>query len=608
MRGSSFLWLTVFTLWMKTYIAYKTSFNIDIDSMIEEFILLINPLSFLLIAAGVSFFIKDKRKNMYLLLMNVAVTGILLANIIFYRFFNDFLTLPVLFQTSNMSDLGGSVTELAEPWDLLYFLDIILFAVMKKYKISAVLKFPGVTGKSYLVFALSISALNLILAETERPQLLSRTFDRKILVKNIGTYNYHLYDVYLQSKSSAQRALADGSELAEVKNYLDANRKKSSQDFFGIAKGKNVICVSMESLQSFVINEKANGEEITPFLNQFIKESYYFNNFYHQTGQGKTSDSEFIAENSLYPLGRGAVFFTNSQNTYKAAPSILNHSGYYTASLHPNNKSFWNRDIMYKSLGYQRFYHSRDYVINDANSVNWGLKDKEFFKQSIQHLKGMPQPFYAKFITLTNHYPFTLGKEDQSIGDIGTGSKTLNRYIMSVRYADEALRQFITDLKASGLYDNSLIILYGDHYGISQNHRAAMKQFLGREITPYESTQLQRVPLFIRIPGKEGKIMDAIAGQIDIQPTLLHLLGIETNHNISFGNDLFSPNHDGRMVILRDSSFITDRYVFTKDICYDRRSGGVLKHDDCRLFEDKAKQELQYSDRIIYGDLLRFDQ
>ncbi len=111
---------------------------------------------------------------------------------------------------------------------------------------------------------------------------------------------------------------------------------------FMVWQKAKMIVVSLESTQSFVINKTVNGEEITPFLNQFIKESYYFNNFYHQTGQGKTSDSEFIIENSLYPLGRGAVFFTHAQNEYKAIPEILTEKGYNTATFHANNKSFWS--------------------------------------------------------------------------------------------------------------------------------------------------------------------------------------------------------------------------------------------------------------------------
>lgn len=161
--------------------------------------------------------------------------------------------------------------------------------------------------------------------------------------------------------------------------------------------------------------------------------------------------------------------------------------------------------MMYDSLGYQRFYDSDEYKVSERNSINWGLNDKSFFKQSIAHLKGMPEPFYAKFITLTNHFPFTLNEADRSLEPYDSNSKTLNRYFPTVRYTDEALERFIGDLKRDGIYENSIIVLYGDHYGISENHNYAMSQFLGKEITPFESIQLQRVPLIIHVPGQKGK-------------------------------------------------------------------------------------------------------
>lgn len=141
--------------------------------------------------------------------------------------------------------------------------------------------------RAYFLVAFALLFLNIGLAETERPQLLTRTFDREMLVKNLGTYNYHLYDVFLQSKSSAQRAMADGSELVDIDNYVRANYVKPNEDMFGIAENRNLIVVSLESVQSFVLNNDVYGEEVTPFLNSFIKDSYYFDNFYHQTGQGK---------------------------------------------------------------------------------------------------------------------------------------------------------------------------------------------------------------------------------------------------------------------------------------------------------------------------------
>ncbi|MBY0122393.1 LTA synthase family protein [Bacillus sp. S/N-304-OC-R1] len=603
----SLIGIAIVLLWLKTYITYKTSFDIKIENWRQEFILFINPLSFLLFVFGISLFLKVKNQNLYILFTSFLISAVLFANVVFYRFFNDFLTIPVLFQTSNMSDLGSSVSELLQLSDILYFADFIILTliVILKPAFVSYRKFSKVDRRAFFLIATAIAFFNLGLSETERPQLLTRTFDREMLVKNIGTYNYHIYDMFLQSKSSAQRALADGSELVDIDNYIHANYKKPNDKMFGIAKNKNVILISMESTQNFVINEKVNGQEITPFLNQFIKDSYYFENFYHQTAQGKTSDSEFIVENSLYPLSRGAVFFTHSGNEYTATPDILRNNGYFTASLHANNKSFWNRDIMYQSLGYDRFYSLPDYDVTDENSVGWGMKDIDFFEQSIQHLKEMPKPFYAKFITLTNHFPFELGEEDRFIEPYTSNNKTVNNYFPTVRYTDEALKIFIQRLKEEGLYDDSIIIIYGDHYGISENHNKAMGEFLGTEVTPFVSTQLQRVPLIIHIPGQKGKTIPTVSGQIDLKPTILHLLGVNTKNNIDFGSDLFSKDKM-EFTVLRDGSFITKDLIYTRETCYDKKTGEPTDNNACEPYIEKAKNELEYSDKIIYGDLLRF--
>ena len=604
---ASIVAIAIIMLWLKTYISYKTSFDIKIENWRQEIILFINPLSFLMFVLGISFFMNEKNQKRYVLIASFIVSAILFANVVFYRFFNDFLTIPVLFQTSNMSDLGSSVTELIHLTDLLYFSDFIILPLLLKMKpkFMEYREYSKVDRRAFFLVAIAIAFFNLGMAETERPQLLTRTFDREMLVKNIGTYNYHLYDGFLQSKSSAQRAMADGSELADIDNYVRANYLPPNEEMFGIARNKNVILISMESTQNFVINQTVNGQEITPFLNDFIKESYYFDNFYHQTGQGKTSDSEFLVDNSLYPLSRGAVFFTHSGNEFTATPEILNENGYYTASLHANNKSFWNRDIMYSSLGYQRFYSLPDYEVTEENSVGWGLKDIDFMQQSVQHLKDMPKPFYSKFITLTNHFPFELSEEDSFIQPYTSNDKTVNNYFPTVRYQDEALKLFMQKLKDEGLYEDSIIILYGDHYGISENHNKAMSEYLGKEVTPFESTQLQRVPLIVHIPGQEGKTISTVSGQIDLKPTILHLLGIDTKNDIDFGSDLFS-NDRLDFTVLRDGSFITKDHVYTRESCYDKATGEPTDKVSCEPYMEKAKNELEYSDKIIYGDLLRF--
>ena len=258
----SFILTAVVLLWIKTYIVYKTQFDITIENSTQEFLLFINPLSFLLLILGVGLFFKTRKgAKAYVLTTSFIVSFILFANVMFYRFFNDFLTLPVLFQTSNMGDLGNSAFELFKMTDVLMFVDVIFLAILAfLFKANNKVDEPT-TRKTRFAFYIAVVAVfisNLALAETERPELLTRAFDREMLVKNIGTYNYHIYDIVLQSKTKAQRAFADSSEFVETENYLKANQKDPNPDMFGKAKGKNVIVVSLESTQSFVVNNTIN--------------------------------------------------------------------------------------------------------------------------------------------------------------------------------------------------------------------------------------------------------------------------------------------------------------------------------------------------------------
>ncbi|TWK39609.1 Lipoteichoic acid synthase 2 [Bacillus paralicheniformis] len=226
-------------------------------------------------------------------------------------------------------------------------------------------------------------------------------------------------------------------------------------------------------------------------------------------------------------------------------------------------------------------------------------------------MKDLPQPFYSNLITLTNHFPFQIDDKDKLIDEYDSDSEILNRYVTTVRYEDESLKHFIAKLKKNGLYDNSVIVFMGDHYGISEAHNDALAQFLGKdEITPYDTVQLQRVPLIIHIPGvtdQDPKTISETGGQIDVKPTLLHLLGIDTKGMIQFGNDLFSKE---RMpfAVLRNGSFITDDYIYTKNTCYSKKTGDMINdsEDKCGPLIEKANQELSLSDKIINGDLLRF--
>jgi lipoteichoic acid synthase len=603
----AYVFLAILFIWVKTYLVQRFCFSIAVKGWYQEVLVMINPLSSILIAFCIGMFFLRRCLPLFILSTAAISSFILLADLVYYRFFNDFLTIPVLFQSENMGDLRGSILSLLRPLDMLIFTDAFALSAIMLFKRPSCRPWNRLTILAAATAAAGLFAVNLSMAHTIRPELLTRTFDRQIVVKSIGAYNYHLYDALINARMGSRKAFASTGDLQKVKSFLSSVPADAPDErLFGAASGFNVFLVSMESLQSFVIGRRIDGNELTPFLNRLIHESYYFDNFYHQTGQGKTSDAEFLVETSLYPLPSGAVYFTHAQNVYETLPQILRAHGYYTAAFHANDPSFWNRGNMYRTMGYERFYSVREYSSTEENSIGWGLSDEAFFEQSVELIKQLPRPFYAKMITLTNHYPFELNEENQFIPKYHSRSGTLNRYVTTVRYMDEALKTFFAAVKAAGLYERSIFVLYGDHYGISPKHKKSMAQLLGKDkLTPFDQALLQRVPLIIHIPGMAGGKKHTVSGQVDVKPTLLHLLGVDTEGGINFGHDIFSVNRH-EFAVFRDGSFVTDKYVFTENTCFDKATG--LKTDPamCGPMKEMAVNHLTYSDSIIYGDLLRF--
>ncbi|WP_445477942.1 LTA synthase family protein [Lysinibacillus irui] len=605
--------IAVLMLWIKTYITQITQFELGVEGALQQFLLLLNPLGSAMLFLGFSFLFKGKRKYSSLVIVYTLMSILLYANIVYYRFFSDFITLPTIFQTQNFGDLGGSVLSLLKPYDILFFVDVlVMFYLRFSRKIQKETERVGYKKATAIIaLALAVSIVNLGLAETNRPQLLTRGFDRNYIVKYLGMYNYTIYDSVETMKASSQRALADSSDTTEVINYTKSNYAKPNADYFGAAKGMNVIYLHLESFQNFLINYKLNGEEVTPFLNSLTKDknTMYFDNFFHQTGQGKTSDAEFMLENSLFGLPQGSAYITKAQNTYQAAPSILKDHGYTSAVFHGNNGSFWNRNVIYKSFGYEHFFDASYYNTGSSGDMaEYGLLDKPFFEQSQSLLSSLPQPFYTKLITVGNHYPYKMSQDLVTIDKANTGDASVDNYFQTARYADEAIKQVFNQLKESGLYDNSMIVLYGDHYGISDNHNRAMEQVIGKEITPYESANLQRVPLFIHVPGMQGGTNHAYGGQIDLLPTLLHLLGIDTQNFIQFGSDLLSEEHD-EIVPFRNGDFVSPTIYSINEKFYDNKTGLLL--DDSQLefaksMKNEVDHKLKLSDQVVNGDLLRF--
>ena len=609
----AFFILTVLTVAFKTYFSYYVDFSLGVKGLVQNLILLMNPYSLIALILSVFLFFKGKKAFWFMFIGGFLLTFLLYANVVYFRFFSDFLTFSTLNQAGNVESMGGAVGASFKWYDFVYFIDTIIYLIILIFKRNWLdtrafsKKFvPVVMAASVALFF-----LNLAFAETDRPELLTRTFDHKYLVKYLGPYNFTVYDGVKTIQNNQQKALASEDDLTKVLNYTKQKRTEPNQEYYGAAKKKNIIKIHLESFQTFLINKKVNGKEVTPFLNKLSsgKQDFtYFPNFFHQTGQGKTSDAEFTMDNSLYGLPQGSAYSLKGDNTYQSLPAILDQKEGYTSNvMHGDYKTFWNRDQVYKHFGIDKFYDATYFDMSDDNIVNLGLKDKPFFKASADYQAKMKKPFYSHMITLTNHYPFTLDEKDASIDKPNTGDTTVDGYIQTAHYLDQALEEYITDLKKKGLYDNSVIMIYGDHYGISENHNNAMEKLLGEKITPAKFTDLNRTGFWLKIPGKSGGVNKEYAGQMDVMPTILHLVGIDSKNYLMFGTDMFSKQHND-VVPFRNGDFITKDYKYVNGKIYSNKDNELItkKPKDFDKNKKQVEKDLEMSDSVLNGDLFRF--
>ena len=617
--------------WFKTMWAYSVDFNLDIQGPYQIFLAVINPLPISLLFIGLALYIK-RTKLFYSLAFGIYLLLFiwLISNSIYYREFTDFVTVNTMLASSKVSaGLGAAALELFRPWDVIYILDFPILAFFFFKKWIRMDNRPFNKRASFAVTSLSamLFSANLFLAEIDRPELLTRGFSNYYVVRALGLPAFLGYSANQTYAANKERSKASEADLKPVEEYIQQHYAKPNPEYFGMAKGRNVIYIHLESFQQFLIDYKLKVDdkeyEVTPFLNSLYhsKETFAFSNVFNQVKAGKTSDAETMIETGLFGLNQGS-FMVNygGTNTQQAAPFILSKNGYNSSAVfHGNAGSFWNRNTAYKQWGYNYFFDASYFTKqNSSNSFQYGLNDKYMLKDSIKYLERLQQPFYTKFITVSNHYPYTtsLSGDDLGFPLAKTQDETINGYFATANYLDSSIKAFFDYLKESGLYKNSIIVLYGDHYGISNSRNPALAPLLGKNSetwSSYDNAMLQRVPYMVVIPGMaKGGIIDTYGGEIDMLPTLEHLLGIESNKFLQVGQDMLSPDHDQIVAFRSANYFVTPEYTSYSGRTYYTKTGEEITNPDEKTKEelDKIREaanlQLKISDSIQTGDLLRF--
>jgi lipoteichoic acid synthase len=509
-------------------------------------------LGFLVIFYSFSYLFQNKIRLFYSYTANLLITFILIPNTLYLDYFSSPLTLSVFKQTTNLSGLGDSIFFLLSMKYLLYVIDLIVlpFVISRKSFIYIKNRRPL---KAFLpvlaagVMFVCLKPMKVIYLDHE--DSIVKAYDSKDFLAQYGIFGHHALDGYYHVKAANFELSKE--EVDKIDAYWAGKETDRSADseLAGFGKDKNLIMIQVESLQSFVINEKVNGQEITPTINKLLKNSIYFPRFYAQTIEGNSSDAEFLTQTSLFPLKTGSVFFQYPQNTYHSLPKLLNDNGYRTTAVHADEKTFWNRHNMYPALGFEEFVSIDDFSQDEI--VGMGVGDKSMFSEWGKQLKKSREPFYSFIVTLSNHMPYELTEDKKSITlPPKLQDNLLGSYFQTVRYTDEALAEFLEELEEDDLLKNSIIVLYGDHNGIFHKDKKLLEDsWLNKKISFEEwYRKYAAVPFIIYNPEINGRVIDKVGGQIDVYPTVRTIMGLRSDNNYALGTDLLTEN-SGSVII-----------------------------------------------------------
>ncbi|MBY0121253.1 LTA synthase family protein [Bacillus sp. S/N-304-OC-R1] len=554
---------------------------------------------------SVLIFLTKKRKWLSIWLYNLGLSTLFIVVVFYTRYFSTIPSYYDVKQVYQSNSVKGTVALLGTPYDFLFFADVVFVLPFIWYFSKSDPRSGFAVTKKW---AISFSCAGLV---TTVLAFFYPLVDVSYFAKKHGYIQSQFVQMYERGygRAFAQNEQLTDEDLAKLKGNMYT--PFSEHRTFGIAKDRQVFVIQVESLQEFTINQTIAGQEITPNLNALLKDSAYFSNVYQQIGAGNTSDAEWLMHTSLYPEGMDPTVNVIDGSEIPSLVKTLKMHGYGTATYHADDITYWSRDKLYPALGFDYMYTSNE--IPKEKEVGFGPADEilfSFVEKQLPMQLDKHQKMYSNIITLTSHTPFEMPVDMELLNLPEEYDGTyVGNYLQSVRYTDEQIGKFINKLKELGIYENSLILIYGDHSGlhgapVTDKDQEILKEILGHS---YNLHDRFTVPVFfVAHDIFMGEKYSRLGGQIDLMPTLLNLLGIEHDAQM-IGHNLFQYKNNllGMRYYMPGGSFISNELLYTAPSAkhpaslYNRTT--MKKTKDTKELQKKINNTLlilQYSDYI----------
>lgn len=603
-------------LLLKTFLFYNNTVAIQEPLELET---IIGTISFIIVLGGFLSILPNRARIVSTIVIDFLISILLFGDHVYYIYSNNVLSVAQISNLQYGEEIVSTLPMVMQWKQILYFLEILVLAGLligrvlkleKKEKSSKkTITARAITGIiGIIIFCLIGSSY------VEKGKL--KSYNKDMQIREATIWGYHISDIQNVLTMKQQTKYKNYNDMIEDYNQLKENyTAKYGQEIYpleGILEGKNIIILQLESIQEFVINKEINGKQITPNLNQFLRENIEFTNM-HMQSYSTTADSEHSTITSIYPMENGMSFSRYYTNTYDDIFKIFNQKDYHTSYMHGNYPYFWNRGNVYGRLNLNELVLKEQFEDLSEN-INGDLSDELLYRQAVQKWKEYDNPFMSYTVAASSHTPFTLeGLQDRSKVSIDVGKYKdtyFGNYLEAVNYADYAFEILIQELKEARLYEDTAILVFGDHNGLNM-YNEELIDFLGYTNPSITDVDIKlnytRVACGLRIPGIGHIKIEKPINKLDIKPTLAYLCNLEDQ--FSLGTNLFA-NKD--FVCLNNERIITSKYYYDEN-WYEIQTGEMLNWEELEeetkellnSYYQSMKTELDISNSISINNLLQ---
>lgn len=472
---------------------------------------------------------------------------LLVANLMYFRTYYSAIPASSYLEAGNLADFKASVTDSLRWADIVLPLITIATAVMafrykttKRQPLTAVLKWWAAPLAG---FAMLLTGVNLCKGGFHKSL---RSVRQSAYLCSADAPIFSVFGSIWYDITDAAEPITPEKQ-AEIERWLASQPKHQPADSV-TEKRSNLLIVFAESLESWVLEKKVDGKEITPCLNRLLKEksTLYAPNVLTQVKGGRSIDAQLMICSGLLPLMSGtysSLYYDNTFYTLQKAMRGLKHSRSYLLTI--DKVSTWNQGAVARSFGTDTIISYHDFKMTEAFGTHKRIGDASFFQQCREKIERGEvwkpgESVYMQFVTYSGHAPFKLPDHLRTITFPASIPEKAADYMTTAHYTDKAIGDFVAYLKTLPQYKETIVVIVGDHEGLASYRQ----ELVGNPACRGLVSDKQLTP-FIVLNSPVGMRYDKFMGQIDIYPTLLNLMQLDAYRWHGLGQSILDPRKQG---------------------------------------------------------------